>query len=130
METMKNPITIANMLDNDAHSGDQNGDTVDMQQAGGYETALALASVGAFTGSPTTVEIYFEEDDDSGFGSATVVEGGEATEVSADSQYNFELKRSKRYIRAVLDFTGGSSPTAEVAIQALLTNWAKPFNVR
>lgn len=127
---MKNPITIVNMLTNDAHSGDQNGATVDMQQAGGYEAALALASVGAFTGTPTTVEIYFEEDDASNFASATVVEGGEATEVSADSQYSFQLKRTKRYVRAVLDFTGGTTPTAEVAIQGILNNWAKPFNVR
>lgn len=130
METMKNPIAVVSMLTNDAHSGDQNGDTIDMQQAAGYETALALASVGAITGSPTAVEISFEEDDASNFASATAVEGGEATEVAADTQYSFQLKRTKRYMRAVLTFTDGTTPTAEVAIQALLTNWAKPFNVR
>jgi len=130
METMKNPITIVNMLTNDAHSGDQNGATVDMQQAGGYETALALASIGAITGSPTSVAISFEEDDDSGFSGATTVEGGESTDVSANSQYSFQLKRTKRYLRAVVTFTGGTTPTIEAAIQGILANWAKPFNVR
>ena len=127
---MTTPVTIANLLTNDAHSGDQNGASVDMQQAGGYEAALALVSVGAITGSPTGIEVYFEEDDDDQFGSATIVSGGAVTTIAADSQYSFELKRSKRYMRMVLNFTGGSTPTAEVAAQAVLNNWALPMNIR
>lgn len=130
METMNNPIKIVNLYTCDTQAGDDTGETVDMQQGPGFETMLGLVSIGAITGTPTSVKVSFVESDTNDFASTSVVSGGAEVTVAADSQYSFQLKRTKRYIRMVLDFTGGTTPSAEVAAMGVLTNWAVPMNVR
>lgn len=130
MEQMKNPITIVDMLPIAVRTGDGVSDAVDMYQGGDYETALVLLGVGNFTGTPDSVTAAVYESDDAAFGSSTVAAGGEAQTVVADTAYQFKVKRTKRYLRLVYDFTGGTTPTAELHASAILTNWAIPFNIR
>jgi hypothetical protein len=93
------------------------------------DTALVNVEIGDITGSPTSVAVKIEEDDDSGFGGATVASGGEEITVSADTSYKMEVSRSKRYLRAVVTITGGTSPTVEVFVGGILWNASKPFPV-
>jgi len=135
-EQMKNPITIVEVIPLTVHDGDSDtdlaSDEVDMQQAGGYENALVIAQLGAVGADVTALTLKIEEDDDSAFGSATDAEGGAAVDVSAgDATFTFQVKRTKRYIRALLEVTeDGAADDVEIAVSAILNNWAKPFNVR
>lgn len=127
---MRNTISVVDVYPVDTQAGDDTGVAIDMQAKGGFQAALAMVGVGAITGAPTTVAVSFEESDAADFGSGvTVVEGGEAVNVAADTAYQFQLARSKRYIRMNIEFTGGTTPSAEVHGVAVLNNWAKPFNI-
>ena len=133
---MKNPVTVVEVVPLTIHDGDADAAlesaAVDMQQAGGYEAALVIAQLGAVGANVTALTLTIEEDDDSAFGSATVAEGGTATSVLAgDDTFTFQVKRTKRYIRAVLAVTEtGAADDVEIAVSAILNNWAKPFNIR
>jgi hypothetical protein len=130
METMKNPISIVDAVPIAVYTGDQNGAAIDMHQGGDYEAALFLLGVGNFTGTPTTVTVAIYESDDAAFGTSSVAAGGAAQTVVADTAYRFQVKRTKRYLRPVVDFTGGTTPTAELHMSAILNNWAVPMNIR
>lgn len=125
--TMKNAISIAQLIPLDALAANTDGAAVDMLQHQGYETALALLDVGAITGTPTSVTVVVEESDAEAFGSG--VETLASQVVAAETLYQLQVARTKRYIRARVTFAGGTDPTAEVSCQALLTNWALPFNI-
>ena len=127
---MRNPITIVDAVPIAVYTGDTNGAAIDMQQGPGYETALVHLGVGNFTGTPTTVTAAIYESDTANFASSSVAAGGAAQTLTADNDYQFQVKRTKRYMRVVFDFTGGSTPTAELHAVALLTNWAIPMNIR
>lgn len=135
-EQMKNPITVVEVVPLTIHDGDSDTElassAVDMQQAGGYENALVIAQLGAVGADISALTLHVEEDDDSSFSSPTTCEGGDAVDVSAgDAQFTFQVKRTKRYIRTYLTVTeGGAADDVEIAISAILNNWAKPFNIR
>ncbi|QLG69729.1 MAG: hypothetical protein CH104c_0498 [Candidatus Woesebacteria bacterium] len=69
-----------------------------------------------------------EESDASDFSSGvSVAKGGDEVTVAADNSYQFQVERSKRYLRAVVTITGGISPSAEVFVGGLLWNAQRPF---
>ncbi len=92
-----------------------------------FDTALALIEIGDITGTPTSVKIKVEEDDDSAFGGAAVADGGAEITVAADHSYTMEIKRTKRYLRIVVTTAGGTTPTVECFGAFLLWNAQKPF---
>lgn len=131
-ESMKEPIKVVELLGIGVHTGDTNGDAVDMRPSNylAFEGALVRVAIGDITGTPDSLKISVEESDSSTFASGnTVAEGGEEVTVEADAVYTLQVKRTKRYIRVVLNFTGGSTPTAEAHAEAVINNWAKPYNL-
>lgn len=92
-----------------------------------FDGGLVRVSVGNITGTPDTVAVSVQECDLVDFSSgATEVPGGEAFEVAADTSYTLELKRTKKFYRIYVNFTGGTNPTVELAAVAVLHNWATP----
>lgn len=127
MQTMENSISVKELLEVQVVSGDANSAIVDMA---GFDTALVLLGIGDITGTPDSLVVTIQESDASDFGSGvTTMEGGDATTVAADTLYQFQVRRTKRYMRVNYNFTGGSTPTAESFAEAIATNWAKPFNI-
>lgn len=92
-----------------------------------FDSALALIEIGKITGSPSSVKVKIEEDNDSNFGGASDAEGGAEVTVVQDHSYTMEIKRTKRYLRAVVNTTTGSSPTVECCVILILWNAEKPF---
>lgn len=101
----------------------------DMQADVSFDTALVAVTVGAFTGTPTTVAISVVEGDLLNMSDATVIEGGTSTAVLASTLTKFQVHRKKRYIGVTVTITGGTTPTAQVSALGILTNWAVPFPV-
>jgi len=126
-QELRGRIKVADIYPVATVSGDSTGTGVDMRQDVGFEQALAMVSIGAITGTPTSLKVSFVESDASNLGSPSVVDGGAEVTVAADTAYQFQLKRTKRYIGMKVDFTGGTTPTAVVHGVAVLNNWAKPF---
>lgn len=127
METMRNSISVKELLEVQVLSGDANSEIIDMS---GYDTALVLVGVGNITGTPDSLAVTVQESDAADFGSGvTAIEGGDAVTVAADTLYRFEARRTKRYMRVNYDFTGGTTPTVESYAVAVAANWAKPFNI-
>lgn len=94
-----------------------------------YDSALVRVAVGDIANTPDSLAISIEESDTADFAIATDAVGGEAFAVTADTEYTKQVIRSKKFIRAKVNFTGGSSPTAELHIVAVLCNWAVPFPI-
>lgn len=107
------------------------GSAVDTYLADGsaFDTALVNVEIGDITGTPTSVKVKIEEDDDNAFGSASVAVGGEEVTVAADTSYKMEITRKKRYLRVVATITGGTTPTVQVYVGAILWNVQKPFPI-
>lgn len=98
------------------------------------QSALVLMNVGNITGSPTSVKVKIQEANDVGFvTSPTTARGGDEVTLTqilgANTAFRFEVEPSKRYLRAVITFTGGTSPTAVIAANAILSSLAVPFPV-
>lgn len=113
-----------------ADPGDINGAAVDTYDTGGhpqFDTAQAMIEIGLITGSPTSVKVKVQEDDSSAFGGATVAEGGAEITVAAQHSYLMQIKRTKRYLRVVVDTTGGTTPTVQAFAAFILFNAQKPF---
>jgi len=112
-------------------TGSLDGDSVDTKngESESYDTALAFIEVGNITGTPTSVKVKIEEDDDSAFGDASVASGGAETTVVQDHSYTMEIERTKRYLRAVVTTAGGSTPTVECCAVFLLWNAARPYPI-
>lgn len=129
METLKNNISVVELVPCTTYDADLDGseNPVDMHADQTFQTVLAQASIGDITGTPDSVSLSFVEGDEADLSDASAIEGGDAVDVSANTAYTYQLNRTKRYIGAVLTFTNGTSPTAEVAVLGLLTNWAKPM---
>lgn len=87
-----------------------------------FDTALALIEIGALGGTPGVTKISVEEDDDPAFGGAAVAAGGAEVTISADHSYTMEIKRTKRYLRVVVETTGGTTPTVECCGMFILWN--------
>lgn len=108
-----------------------NGSEVDTYLADGssFDTALIKAAVGDL-GTQASTKIKIQEDDDSEFGTPSTAEGGEEITASADNTYSFQIKRAKRYLRAVITIaTPGETPAAEVHVSGILCNWDLPFPI-
>ena len=108
------------------------GSAIDTQvnDALSFETAYVTANVGAIGGdvAPTSVKIKIQESDSSTFASGvTTAEGGDEVTVAADTQYVWQVRKTKRYLRETITVTGGTNPTALIGVTGLLTNWATPF---
>jgi len=110
-------------------TGSLDGAAVDTYLADGsaFDTALALIEIGNITGTPTSVKVKIEEDDDAAFGGASVADGGAEITVAQDHSYTMEIKRTKRYLRIVVTTDGGTTPTVECFGVFLLWSAAKPF---
>jgi len=133
-QTLKGNIKLVTVLPLTVHNGDSNtplnGDAIDMQASGGFENALVLAQVGAVGANISALTLKIQESDSSTFASGnTDAEGGAAVSVLAGAlTQSFQIKRTKRYIRAVLTVTeSGAADDVEIAATAVLSNWAKPF---
>jgi hypothetical protein len=108
-----------------------NGSAVDSYLADGssFDTALIKAAIGDL-GSQATTKVKIQEADDSGFTTPTTAEGGDEVTVAADNVYSFQIKRAKRYLRAVVTMTTpGATPSAEVHVSGILCNWDLPFPI-
>jgi hypothetical protein len=126
-ETMKNAVSVKELLEVQVLVGDGNSSIVDMS---GFDTALVLVGIGNIGGTPDSLKVTVQESDVANFGSGiTTMEGGDETTVTADNLYQFQVRRTKRYMRVNYNFTAGTSPDAETYAVALATNWAKPFNI-
>lgn len=129
VQQLNGNIKIVDIFPLASQVGDVNSSAVDMIQDIGYESALAMVSIGAISGTPSSLKITFIESDASNLSNPTAVEGGAETTVAATTAYSFQLKRTKRYIGMKVDFTGGSTPSAYIHAVAILNNWAKPFPI-
>lgn len=92
-----------------------------------YDSALVRVAVGNFTGTPDSLAVLVQESDTADF--ATPVTLATQT-VVADTIYTLQVARTKKFIRAKADFTGGTNPTAELHVDAILCNWAIPMPVQ
>lgn len=118
----------------------KNGSAVDTYESDSqgyhYDSAYIEAGVAECGDDVTGVKVKIEEDNDSGFSSPTVAEGGEEKTIAEDNQARFQVRRSKRYLRAVVtpnevDSPGGGSgeDVASVYVTGLLTNWIIPMPI-
>jgi hypothetical protein len=95
-----------------------------------FDGALIIAAVGAKGADVSAIKIKVEESNDDDFSDAseTVADGGAEVTVLENTTTAFEIRRTKRYLRAVVTLTaGGAADTVPVSIVGVLGNWAKPF---
>jgi len=94
-----------------------------------YDSGLIDIAIGNL-GDQTSTKVKIEESDASDFSSGvTVAKGGEEITVAADTGYRMQIERKKRYLRAVVTITAGSTPSAEVYVGALLWDAQRPFPI-
>ena len=127
---LENNIKLVDLLPIQKITTTTNGAAIDtrLPDESRFSSALVRVAIGDL-GDQTSTKVKIEEDDDPNFGSPSVAEGGEEITVAADNTYKMEIKRSKRYLRAVVTITGGTSPSAEVHINGILCDWGKPFPI-
>lgn len=92
-----------------------------------YDTALVRIACGNIVNTPDSLAVIIQESDTADFASVATVA---SQTVEADTVYTLQVARTKKFIRAKADFTGGSSPTAELHVDAILCNWAIPMPVQ
>ena len=135
---MKNPIKIVEAIPLTVHNGDSDasleGDAIDMRPSDylAFEGALVAVQIGTVGGDVSEALVKVEESDSSTFASGnTIAEGGEAVDVTAgESITTFQIKRTKRYIRVVLDIDeDGAADDVQISAVAVLNNWSKPYNL-
>ncbi len=129
---LNNNIKPVELLPIQAIEDSANGTGVDTYLADGssFDTALIKAAIGDL-GSQASTKVKIQESDVSDFSSgAQTAEGGDEVTVSADNTYIFQIKRAKRYLRAVVTLaTPGETPSAEVHVDGILCNWDLPFPI-
>lgn len=140
METLKNNIRLVTFVapvvaDEDSEPTSAIVDTRQIPAEAvspSFDGALIRATIGTFGDDLTGVKVKIEESDDNDFSdsSETVALGG-AEQTAADTgELVFQVKRSKRYLRAVVTMTAtGAADTAPVAITGILHNWATPYPI-
>lgn len=138
MHELRNNIKLVTLIPLTIHNGDSNtdlaGDGVDTKngESESFDTALVTAVIGAVGADVSTATLTIQEDDESDFsGSPTTAEGGDAVDIIAgDLTQTFQIKRTKRYLRAYLTVEeDGAADDVEIAVTAVLCNWAKPFPI-
>jgi hypothetical protein len=116
-----------------AAAGTINGTGADTS---GYNSAMLVLEAGAVAGSPTaqTLDVKVQESDDNS--TFTDVTGWSLAQITAANQSRVlrldGLDARKRYVRAVavVGFTGGTSPTWQIAAEILLGRaYQEPVNV-
>ncbi len=130
-ELLKENIKKANAIPIQVINATTEGAAIDMKlsEMFSFDTALVDINIGNL-GDQTSTKVKIQESDSATFASGvTTAAGGEEITVAADSVYKMEVERTKRYLRAVVTITGGSSPSAEVCIGMILCNWQKPFPI-
>ena len=129
---LNQPISPVELLPIQVIVATTNGAAVDSYLADGssFDTALIKAAIGIL-GSQGTTKVKIEESDSLTFASGVqTAEGGDEVTVAANNVYAFQIKRAKRYLRAVVTFTTpGATPTAEVHVSGILCNWDLPFPI-
>lgn len=111
---MQNSVSIGG---SDESAGTVSGSSVDTKDIEG--PVQALVNVGEISGSPTatSVTFSFEESDDASSWSAVATTNTTSVITAADTSAVISAHHDKRYVRvkAVVAFTGGSSPSAIIS---------------
>lgn len=130
MIELRQNISLKKLLIAQDLAATASGTGVDMHGNGeaNFDAMLALVNVGAITGTPTSVKVKIEESDNIST-SYGVADGGEEITVVQNTQYSFQIKRAKRYIRVTVTIAGGTTPHVIISSDAIATNWAKPFPI-
>lgn len=139
MQELKNNIRLKTFIPLTVHDGTGdtplNGAAVDMREIDKdgspmFDSALIQAVIGDVGANVDVATVLIQESDTSDFSAGnSVADGGAAVDVVAgDQTVIFEVKRSKRYIRAVLTVeVSGAADDIQIAVTGILSNWAKPF---
>lgn len=131
MKTLNQNIHPATLLPIGVITETTQGSTVDsyLSDRPAYDSGLIDIAIGNL-GDQTSTKVKIEESDASDFSSGvTVAKGGEEITVAADTGYKMQIERKKRYFRAVVTITAGSTPSAEVYVGALLWDAQRPFPI-
>ena len=131
MKTLNQNIHPATLLPIGAITVTTEGAAVDsyLSDRPAYDSGLIDIAIGNL-GDQTSTKVKIEESDSSTFASGvTVAKGGEEITVEADTGYKMQIERKKKYFRAVVTITAGSTPSAEVYVGALLWDAQRPFPI-
>jgi hypothetical protein len=131
MKTLNQNIHPATLLPIGVITETTQGPTLDsyLSDRPAYDSGLIDIAIGNL-GDQTSTKIKIEESDASDFSSGvTAAKGGEEITVEADTGYKMQIERKKRYFRAVVTITAGSTPSAEVYVGALLWDAQRPFPI-
>lgn len=131
MKILNQNIHPATLLPIGVITATSQGSAVDTYLSGrpAYDSGLIDIAIGNL-GDQTSTKVKIEESDASDFSSGvTVAKGAEEITATADTGYKMQIERKKRYLRAVVTITGGSSPSAETYVGALLWDAQRPFPV-
>lgn len=136
METLRNNIRLVTFIAPSVLDEDNSPITssiVDTQEAANgvsFDAALIRAAVGTFGADLTSVKIKIMESNNSDGSSSTLAEGGDEVTFTAAGNTSFQIRRTKRYLLAVVTMAATSTAdTAPVAINGVLCKWAKPFPI-
>lgn len=139
METLKDNVRLVTMLAPAAIDEDSSPitstviDTREIAAEDGspsFDAALVVASLGTFGADLTNVKIKIHESDASDGSASTLAEGGDEVTATAAGAVSFQIRRTKRYLLAILTLTAsGAADTVPASIVAVLSNWAKPFPI-
>lgn len=132
MKTLNQNIHPATLLPIGVITETTEGSAVDTYLSGrpAYDSGLIDIAIGDL-GDQTSTKVKIEESDASDFSSGVIVAkgGDEITVTAADTGYKMQIERKKRYLRAVVTITAGSTPSAETYVGALLWDAQRPFPV-
>jgi hypothetical protein len=135
MQELRNNIRVQTFVPLTVSNETVEGDAVDTYEVNdvaspAFTTAFITAVVGAVGADVLTATVKIEESDSSTFASGvSTARGGDAVNVFAgDMTVNFQVQRTKRYLRAVVTITeDGAADTVQFAVTGILSNWALPI---
>jgi hypothetical protein len=130
MNSLLHNISLKKLLTSQDLTATTNGTGVDMKAGSpeNFDAMLAIVNVGAITGTPTSVKVKIEESDTIG-SSYGVADGGTEITVVQNTEYSFQITRTKQYIRITVTIDGGTSPHVIIGAAGIATNWAKPLPI-
>lgn len=131
MKTLNQEIRLVQLLPIQVIAETTNGSAVDtkVNNQFSFETALVNVEIGNL-GDQEDTKVKIEESDSATFATGnTEAAGGEEFTVSADTSYTKQIKRTKRYLRAVVTIGDGDTPQAEVFVGGLLCNAEIPMPI-
>lgn len=90
----------------------------------GYGSCKVIATSGANTGAPTAIAhaVKLQESDDGSTWTDVSGATGNLTAADSELEFNVNLQPTKKNVRAVVTpaFTGGTTPTTQVAVSIAL----------